>query len=280
VGNDKRPYYTSSRALRSGAPALLFLVLNIHLLLAQEKLLPVYHFNRVPTPVEHIRSRVARDSSGFVWIGTANGLERYDGYSINEYRHVMDDPHSLSSNAIWSLLVDRKNRLWVGTFETGLSLYDAARDRFVNFLPRPGDSLSLQSRGVLALMEDRAGSIWMGLEFGGVARLEIRDDGEFADLDSLASRVRFRTYPLATPRDIARDFFEREDGKLLVASDSGLIILDPGSGELSRLHLADPLGRQLDTLSVHCIARDRYGNLWVGSGKHGHSGSTRGVAAW
>ena len=216
-----------------------------------------------------MRSRVVRDDKGFVWLGTGNGLERYDGNSFKDYRNIPDDPHSLSSNSIWSLLVDSSNRLWVGTFETGLSLYDAAHDRFVNFLPRPGDSLWLQTKSVFVVLEDRAGGIWLGMEYGGVVRVEIPENVEFDDLDSLAHRIRFRTYPLATPRNSARDLFEREDGRILVASDSGLIVLDPGSGVLSRQHLADPLGRRLDTLGLQCITRDHNENLWVGSGREG-----------
>jgi len=79
-----------------------------------------------------MRSRVVRDDNGFVWLGTVNGLERYDGNSFKDYRNNPDDPSSLSSNTIMSLLVDRKQRLWVGTFETGLSLFDAGRDRFLS----------------------------------------------------------------------------------------------------------------------------------------------------
>ncbi len=252
---------------------LAFLVLSLHPLFAQESLLPVFHFNRLSTAdglsSNEMRSRVVRDNKGFVWIGSVNGLERYDGYGIKDYRNIPDDPHSLSSNSIWSLLVDRKNRLWIGTFETGLSLFDDARDRFLNFLPRPGDPLWLQNKGVLALMEDRSGTLWLGLEYGGVARLEIPDDAEFSDLDSLVRRIHFRTYSLATPRNSARDLFEREDGKTLIASDSGLIVLDPGTGMLSRQRLADPLGRRLDTLGLQCITRDRAGNLWLGSGRQG-----------
>jgi signal transduction histidine kinase/DNA-binding response OmpR family regulator/streptogramin lyase len=252
---------------------LLTLALLVHPdpLAAQQNLLPVFHFNRLPAGsyTNGMRSRVVRDEKGYVWLGTANGLERYDGYGFKDYRHIPDDRHSLSSNAIWSLLIDRKKRLWVGTFETGLSLYDDLRDRFVNFLPHPGDSSWLQNKGVLAIFEDHSGGIWLGLEFGGVVRVEIPDGPDVADPDSLAPTIRFRTYSLATPRNIARDFFERDDGKILVASDSGLLVLDPGSGVLSRQHLADPLGRQLETLSMQCITRDQNGDFWIGSGKNG-----------
>jgi signal transduction histidine kinase/DNA-binding response OmpR family regulator/ligand-binding sensor domain-containing protein len=271
LGVDDHTYWDLSGALRSSALGVTLLVFSFHPLVAQEQLLPVFHFNRLPAGLhaDGMRSRVVRDDKGFVWLGTVNGLERYDGYSFKDYRNILDDPRSLSSNTIMSLLVSRNHRLWVGTFETGLSLYDAARDRFLNYLPRPGDSTWLQGKSIVALMEDRSGNIWLGTDYGGVACAKVTEGVESDDLDSLAHRIRFRTYPLGTPLNSARDLFEREDGKILVASDSGLIVLDPGSGTLSRLHLVDPIGRRLDTLSLRCTVRDHKDNLWVGSGREG-----------
>jgi signal transduction histidine kinase/ligand-binding sensor domain-containing protein/DNA-binding response OmpR family regulator len=240
---------------------------------AQDQLLPVFHFNHLSTAdglsSNAMRSRVVRDNNGFVWIGTVNGLERYDGISIKDYRNVPSDPYSLSSNTIMSLLVDRKHRLWVGTFETGLSLYDAARDCFLNLFPRPGDSLWLQGKSIVALMDDRSGNVWLGTDYGGVACVKIPENVESGDPDSLLSRFRFRTYSLGTPINSARGLFEREDGKILVASDSGAIILDPTNGALLRQYLDDSLGRRLETLSLHAILQDQRGNLWVGSGTEG-----------
>ncbi len=110
---------------------------SISLLSAQEKLLPVFHFNRLTTaeglPSNNILSSVVRDSKGFVWIGTANGLSRYDGYGFKTYRNVPNDSTSLSSSMIMMVKEDSKHRLWVGTWDAGLSLYDPVRDCFVNF---------------------------------------------------------------------------------------------------------------------------------------------------
>ena len=259
--------------LAHGVVSLLLFLTSFQPLNGQERLLPVFHFNRLSTAnslsSDGIRSRVVQDDKGFVWVGTVNGLERYDGYSFKDYRNISDDPHSLSSNTIMSLLVGRKQRLWVGTFETGLSLYDAARDRFLNFLPRPGDSLWLQGKSIVAQMQDRSGNIWLGTDYAGVACVKIPENLQSNDLDSLTHHIHFRTYSLGTPLNSARDLFEREDGKILVTTDSGLIILDPTIGALSRLQLVDPLGRRLDTLSLHAIVQDQRRNLWVGSGTEG-----------
>ena len=92
---------------------------------AQEQLLPVFHFNRLSSEdglfSSYITSRIIRDSLGFIWVGTVDGLERYDGYRIKDHHNLPDDPNSLSSNTIMSLFVDRHQRLWVGTWVTGCS---------------------------------------------------------------------------------------------------------------------------------------------------------------
>ena len=264
------------KGLRTLWASVILLGLAVHLcspLFAQDQLLPVFHFQHLSTDdglsTNEIRSPVVRDGKGFFWIGTYNGLERYDGYSFKDYRKIPGDPYSLSSNAVWSLLVDRKQRLWVGTFETGLSLYDPNRDRFLNFLPRLGDSSWYQGKPVWTILEDRSGNIWLGTEMEGVVRLEIPPDVGFSNPDSLLRGVRIRTFSLGTPRNCAYDLLERDDGKILVASDGGLMILDPTNHALSRPHLADPIGRRLDSIAVRCLVQDIRGNLWLGTSTEG-----------
>ena len=117
-----------SFGLRPGILILLLLLLSSRPLAAQDEILPVFHFNRISAadglPSNEIRSRVVRDQNGYAWIGTAHGLARYDGYRCKECRNDPNDPYSLSSNYIASLLVDSKQRLWVGTAMRGMFRVD------------------------------------------------------------------------------------------------------------------------------------------------------------
>ncbi len=117
-----------SSILRRGTIAALVIITSTLPLSAQDKLLQVFHFNRLATadglPTNEIRSNIVTDRQGFVWIGTVNGLARYDGHTCKVYRHLPDDPHSISSNGIMSLLVDSRGLLWVGTFDTDLPPFD------------------------------------------------------------------------------------------------------------------------------------------------------------
>jgi signal transduction histidine kinase/ligand-binding sensor domain-containing protein/AraC-like DNA-binding protein len=265
VGNDKNTYWDDARALRSGAVALALFVLTFHPLFAQDQLLPVFLFQKVDgLPNEELRSGVLRDPQGFVWFGTYSCLCKYDGYVVKEYRNNPRDPHSISSNTVHGLLVDREKRFWLGTHESGLSLFDPLHDRFVNFKPRLGDSSWYQSQCIASLLEDRSGNIWMATVAGGVVRVEV-PPGKIDVLDSLVRKIHFTTYPLGTPNNTALGLLEREDGKMLIGSDRGVIVLDPATHGISRLHMRDPLGRRLDSLNILSMIRDSHGDLWVGT---------------
>jgi ligand-binding sensor domain-containing protein len=97
-------------------------------------------------------------------------------------------------------------------------------------------------------------------------RVEIPVADESLDLDSLASRFRFTTFNLGTPRNWAINICWRNDGRLVVASDSGLFLIDPAMGELSRPQFSDSIGRRLNCLPLYCLIKDSQGNCWVGTG--------------
>jgi len=265
VGNDKHTYKDIPGALRSGAVVLALVVLTFHPLFAQDQLLPVYLFQKVEgLPDQELRSGVLCDPQGFVWFGTLTCLCRYDGYAVKEYRNNPKDPHSISSNVVHGMLVDREKRFWLGTHESGLSLYDPFRDRFVNFNPRIGDSSWYQSQCIAGLLEDWLGNIWMATYTGGVVRVEV-PSGDINDLDNLFRKIHFTTYPLGTPNNTAWGLLEREDGKMLIGSDRGVLVLDPATREISPLQLPGPLGRRLDSLPIRTMIQDSHGILWVGT---------------
>ncbi len=60
---------------------------------------------------------IAQDSSGFLWIGTQDGLNRFDGHAFRVYRHDRSDPHSLAQNHVWAIVPDHDGDLWIATQE-------------------------------------------------------------------------------------------------------------------------------------------------------------------
>src|SRR5205085_8852691 len=110
---------------------------------------------------------ILQDAKGFIWIGTANGLTRYDGYSCVNYRHVNNDPYSLSNNFIWAMCIDNEGTLWVGT-DNGLNRFDAQNDRFDVFYQDSSNNNSPSDNTISAIAKDSAGNLWVGTGHGGL----------------------------------------------------------------------------------------------------------------
>ena len=72
---------------------------------------------------------IAQDSTGFIWIGTDDGLNRYDGFQNKVYRSDVFDEATISGNRIWKIYVDSSNTVWILT-DRGICYYDALRDQF------------------------------------------------------------------------------------------------------------------------------------------------------
>ena len=109
---------------------------------------------------------ITQDHFGFVWFGTLDGLNRYDGYNISIFKHVPDDSSSLSENFITSILEDSKKRLWVGTKSSGLNLFDYEKERFVHIRHYQGQANSISDDRILSIQEDSLGAIWVGTRNG------------------------------------------------------------------------------------------------------------------
>ena len=78
-------------------------------------------------------SAILHDSRGFMWFGTQDGLNRYDGYEFRVFRHDRDDSNSLSANWIWSVDEDSSGHIWASTFGGGLSRFDRFSEKFITF---------------------------------------------------------------------------------------------------------------------------------------------------
>jgi len=126
-------------------------------------------------------SCIIQDSKGFIWIGTENGLNKYDRYTMKEYIHEPGNPHSLSSNFIRALYqqpVDSGKVLWIGTIGGGLNKFDLELEKFTIYRHVPDDLTSLSHNDVQCIYKDRAGTMWIGTEGGGLNGFD-RETGKF-----------------------------------------------------------------------------------------------------
>ncbi|HJP98698.1 MAG TPA: ATP-binding protein, partial [Rhodanobacteraceae bacterium] len=162
---------------------------------------------------------VTQDHQGYLWIGTHDGLARFDSGDFRIYRHDPAQPASLPANDISALLVDRDGRLWVGGEGTGLDLHQPATGGFRHWLHDPKRPGSLSANDVMAIAQDRAGTIWVGTYAGGLDGL--RPDGR--------NFTHFR-HRDGDPGSVASDnvtaLAAAGDGGLWIGTDAGLDRMD------------------------------------------------------
>ena len=108
-----------------------------------------------------------QDRTGFIWFGTDDGLNRFDGYEIKVYRNNPDDKSSISGNIIWALCEDISGKLWIGTKSEGLNKYDPITDEFEYW---DLDSSSTEEINITYIYEDSKNNIWVGTYKNGLYR--------------------------------------------------------------------------------------------------------------
>ena len=113
---------------------------------------------------------ILQDSKGFMWFGTKDGLNRYDGYKFKTFRNDPSDSTSLGNNFVHSLYEDKEGSLWVGT-DTGLYIYDPKMETFRRFNLRTADGTGIDKE-VHCIVPDRLGNIWLGVYWSGLFRYD------------------------------------------------------------------------------------------------------------
>ncbi|GAB2536064.1 hybrid sensor histidine kinase/response regulator [Spirosoma aerophilum] len=117
---------------------------------------------------------ILQDRRGFMWFGTQDGLNRFDGYTYTLYRHDPKKATSLSNSYIHTIFEDKQGQLWVGTDDGGLSLFDRNTETFTNYQHIQGVNNSLSHNKVMAIVQDTQGYLWVGTAGGGLDRFDPR----------------------------------------------------------------------------------------------------------
>jgi ligand-binding sensor domain-containing protein/signal transduction histidine kinase len=202
---------------------------------------------------------MVKDRYGFMWFGTQDGLNRYDGYTFKVYRHQPKDPGSLRRSNIMSLYEDRRGNLWVGTSNGALSLYDRNHDSFIHFKESDGEFKGLSQKSITTIYEDRQNNFWVGTYW----KLNL--------LDRESGKITQFAHDPADPASISGDgitsIFEDNKNNLWIGTSTGLNILDRKTNKFKRYFHDDTNPNTLSDNYVTVISEDDRGRLWIGTGK-------------
>ena len=231
------------------------LLLSFSLVRAQGPKLKFTHISTEQGLSNSTIESIFQDSKGFMWFGTRDGLNRYDGYEMVVYRNNPFDSSSLSDSYIRYVYEDREQTVWVATIN-GLNRLNRAQNGFVRYKHRAADPGSLSNNLVTCLMEDRAGRLWVGTYGGGLCLLD-KKTGKFtyyrhagADAGSLSD-------------DKVNTLYTDKAGNLWVGTASGLDLFQPATGHFTSYQNPASAGPSGNT--INAIQEDRMGNLWLGT---------------
>ena len=261
-------------------------------------------FRRLSNPqnLSHIRvESIVQDAQGFMWFGTWNGLNRYDGYKFKVFKHEPGNPKSFSGVEVYSLLKDHSGNLWVGT-EGFVDRFDPKSETFTHYRldQLPTNSLS---KNVTHISEDSSGRLWLStanglISFdpnrGGMKRYFHDPTDPFSLGDSeIESTGQDREGNFWVGTRTSLDEFDRETGKVtrrIQLGESGvglwfhedrfgvfwviygslgyIATLDRETNRLTRLDYEWKMG-QAQANQAYSMLEDSRGTMWFGTAAAG-----------
>jgi len=203
-----------------------------------------------------------QDSKGFIWMGTEDGLNRFDGYEFRIFRNNSREPASIISNHIYKLFEDAEGLLWIGT-EKGVCTYDTRTEKISQMHQTTKNGETINGR-VQSILEDKTGRIWFSTYEQGVFRLNKKTGSlRHYSFDNFRHSISRNTFVTCLYMD--------KDGDCWVSANNTkhhLYKLDKKTGRfVPAFPHADP--DVLAKLDCYSITEDSFGNLWVGTWENG-----------
>lgn len=199
---------------------------------------------------------ILQDHYGFMWIGTQDGINRYDGYSFVIYKPVPGDSTSLPGNSVRALLEDSKGNLWIGT-RSGLARYDRAANKFVRYDGTKDSTSGPTSNIIMDIEEDKQGNIWFATVDQGISIYD-PSTGKFRMMRHSD------TNPNSLPGNDTRGIACGQDGHLWIATwSSGICDYDPATGKFSFMTVQPGQLNYPNTRGAIYVARS--GKVYIGT---------------
>jgi diguanylate cyclase (GGDEF)-like protein len=201
---------------------------------------------------------VLQDSQGFMWLGTEDGLVRYDGHEIVRYAYSRSARNGLPGNFVYQVVEDAHHDLWIALKDAGLARWNRSTDTFTVFRHNARHPNSLSSDAARAVLIDRQGRIWLGTSDAG---LDI--------LDPRTGRITHLRHSVSDPSSLADDRIVTlaldRSGRVWVGMESGLDRWDAARGLFLHYRHDPKDAHSLSGNQVTQVHQDATGVFWVGT---------------
>ena len=200
---------------------------------------------------------IFQDDNGFMWFGTHDGLNRYDGYNFTVFKPNPKNQYSISSNLIWKIIDDEKGNLWIGTTGGGLNYFNKKTEKFKQFKSDANNEFSISSDYITLVFIDSDNRLWVGTTKG----------IDMADLSKPTDSLKFEHYNLYQNSDSptrnsnnVNTFYEDSMHQIWIGGITGLSKLSRDSnGDMYFQEVNEQIN--LPNTQVKSIIEDTYGNL-------------------
>lgn len=197
------------------------------------------------------------EDSDVMWIGTRDGLTRFDlrTHQFTTFLHDKDNPKSIPDSEIRSIYIDHFNRIWVGTKDSGLCIYDEKNQTF--------SSVQLDGFSyVKSIFEDINGHVWVGsFDTGGISKITLGKDGEIIDVKLYNLFVKAAN--IINP--YVYFIFQDEKSDLFIGTREGLFKWNKQEDVFELQPIHDSTFRETIGPYFVCIARAPDGKYWLGT---------------
>lgn len=198
---------------------------------------------------------IIQDSRGFIWIGTNDGLNRYDGKNFVTFRNIPGNTASLSGNVITALHEDKKGLLWIGTADGGLTCYNyklSADKQFTQYKHKDNDSSSIPVNIINAIETDEQGFLWLATSGNSIIRFNKNTQQFWTGAN--------------TPRKTALAVCAVSKEKIWAGGQGGGIIqINTNNLQTTTDKKYDDLYAPLPHVSITTIYKDANQDVWIGS---------------
>ena len=236
---------------------IIFLILSASCLLtAQAQSLKFDRLSVQNGLSENLVSCIFQDSKGFMWFGTQDGLNRYDGYKFKVFRHEPGNMNSLSDYAVNAILEDDSGFIWIAT-RNGLNKFNPQTEIFKNFQFSKNKKNTLSDNFITAIITDTKNNLWIGTK-NGLNRLDLKNykfsefKNEPSDSQSLSANY------------ITSIYFS-SDGNLWIGTFNGLNKFNSNSSNFTRYMTDSEDKNKVVTFTIYSIVEDKNKNLWIGT---------------
>jgi len=206
---------------------------------------------------QSVVNAILQDRKGFLWVGTDDGLNRYDGYAFKVYKPDLNDPFSMSDRTVTVIVEDDQGFLWIGTRMGGLNRYDPVSGKFTHYLHDKNNKQGIASDHVTSLLLDENG-LWVGTNNG----LDFLD----FKTDTFTHYIAERGGVIPPSNSITTLFIDSAGTLWIGTSDAGVSYYDRKNNLFKTYKNNSYNTKSLSSNRVLSITEDQNGRIWIGTG--------------